>query len=239
MARRIALMIGFLVFPRIAAAQPATPVITPHVVTGGPAGRFVVDIEVTIDPNDAWTAGGVVAAAANGASLVYATDPNTGDPIATAPDNGIGGRFVSFVSKPLGQFEDRRFRRGGSAGIAGGFDAPPVLESNSVGLAFLEFPPTGTLGSGFNTRIALDLSDAIQDDVTLSFEEPDRFLAHIFLADATQEFSSPLTTLEFWVVPEPTSFALLLLSGVLAFSRLSRHSMLGGQSPPYGGSRSS
>jgi len=219
MARRIALVIGFLVCPTIATAQPAAPVITPHIVTGGPVGRFVVDIEVTVDPTDVWTAGGVAGEALNGASFVYAIDPNTGRPKATAPDTGIGGRFVTFVSKPLGQFEDRRFRRGGSAGIAGGFDAPPVLESNSVGLAFLEFPPTGTLGSGFNTRIALDLSDAIQDDVTLSFEEPDRFLAHIFLADATQEFSSPLTTLEFWIVPEPASLLLLMLGGLLAFRR--------------------
>jgi len=212
----------------IATAQSAPPIITPHVVIGGPAGRFVVDIEVTIDPNDAWTAGGVAGEALNGASLVYAIDPNTGRPIATAPDTGIGGRFVTFVSKPLGQFEDRRFRNGGSAGIAGGFDGPPALEPNSVGLAFLEFPPTGTLGSGFNTRIALELSDAIPDDPTLSFDEPDRFLAHILLADATSVFSHPLTTLEFWVVPEPASLALLLLGGVLAFPIVARRGGRGG-----------
>ena len=208
-----------LTLATIATAQPAPPVITPHIVTGGPDRRFVVDIEVTIDPNDVWTAGGVVGEALNGASFVYAIDPN-GTTLITAPDEGVSGRFVTFVSKPLGQFQNRRFRNAGRASIAGcEWCDPLVIDPNAINVAFLEFPPTGTLGSGFNTRIALDLYDAIQDDVTLSFEEPDRFLSHIFLADATQEFSSPLTTLEFWIVPEPASLLLLLLGGLFVFGR--------------------
>jgi len=200
------------------------PVITPHIVAGGPAGTFTVDIEVTVDPNDAWTAGGISATAVNGASHLYATDPNTADNQATAPDTGNGGRFVSFVSLPRPQGANARFRNPGAASIAGAFDpvgAIPTLDAGLFNVAFLEFPPTGTQGSGFNARITLDISGTgfAAGDLSLSPTDSASAISRVLVAQATQNFSSPLTEMTFFIVPEPASLALLVLGGLVAFRR--------------------
>jgi len=203
----------------IATAQSAPPVITPHVVTGGPAGRFVVDIEVTVDPNDAWTAGGVSASAGNGVSFVYATEPNDGGPIPTAPDLGTGGRFVSFVSLPRGQTRNSRFRAGGAVSIAGAFHPAGRVGNLLPGLfniAYLEFPPTATQGSGFTTRLAWDVGGDVSRIVITTVDPGrDNTLSRVLIAHATRNFASPLTQIEFWVaIPEPASLALLMLGGL-------------------------
>src|SRR5262245_35302533 len=72
-----------------------------------PATVLCVDIFVDVTTEDTWTAGGARAVAQNGASLRYATDPNTGNIILTNP--GTNNRFVTFYSRPRPRDDDSRY----------------------------------------------------------------------------------------------------------------------------------
>lgn len=214
----------------VAAYAQVPPVISAGIVSGS-ANMAIVDISVDIDDagGDAWTAAGLRADSMNGAAFVYATDPNSGDNIFSAPDTGNGGREVTFVSLPRDQNANSRFRGAGEASIAGAFDPTgptPEGTADVANIAFLEFPPTGTQGDGFLTRVAMDISEvagAVDGTAYLGPRQNagDIQIATIRSAHATLNVPSPLTEASFdvFVVPEPTSVILLVLGGLAAFRR--------------------
>src|SRR5262245_49244548 len=74
-----------------------------------PGGIAMVDVFASISFG-AWTASGVCVQPASGVTLRYATDPNTGAPIAVNP--GTANRFVTFFSRPRGRDSDARYENG-------------------------------------------------------------------------------------------------------------------------------
>gem|GEM_PF-4314478 len=161
-----------------AASALAQPSILPFVADRVNDSRFldipsddvVVDIAVSIsDPTDAWTAGGLSATAMNGAFFDYATDPNTGANVLARPDRDGGvltnqEKFSTFVSQPKDRTNAPRFRGPGEAAIAGAFDPlGPVAVSDPtfVNVSYLEFPPTGLEGTGWTSRLTLDVDNVL------------------------------------------------------------------------------
>src|SRR5262249_1973372 len=85
-----------------------------------PANLVVVDLYVAVSPDDAWTASQLHGETSNGATLVYAHDPNLPEYILlTAP--GTDQRFVTFFSAPRGRDANGRFTSSGMVQVVGNY----------------------------------------------------------------------------------------------------------------------
>lgn len=198
-------------------------------------GIVVVDVHVDVAPNDRFVGIGFRAIALNGATFVYAHDPN-GDPILSAP--GVENRFATFASRPRGRDADARFRVGAGLNPAGGFCIPlpfPVIEDAVVDAALFGGDATEG-GDGWVCRFAVDLSgvanEAFRTDsaaIVVAQAQPPNSV-RLFetrcedIAGALQ-IGTNLTTVDsgfgiYGIVPEPAN-AMLLVALLLLRSRRS------------------
>lgn len=133
-------------------ATDGLPLPPPHIV--------VIDLYVQPSSDDAWAETGMYGEPANGVQIALAQDPNSGDPLFTAP--GAANRFVTFFSKPRERDANNRFGSG-AAIIPLGYAGPPVpqLTPTRVSVSAVE-SNAGPLGlSGYVARVAIDLSTAL------------------------------------------------------------------------------
>src|SRR5262245_8863029 len=126
-----------------------------------PAGVVCVDIFVHVTPGDTWTSGGIRALAQNGATLRYATDPNTGANRLTNP--GTNNRFVSFFSKPRARDANNRYANGSATSTGRYSPSGPIATAGptEVNVAWTASPPE-TVDSptvdGYVFRLAINYS---------------------------------------------------------------------------------
>src|SRR5262249_1205784 len=125
-----------------------------------PPNILCVDVLIDATTDDVWTAGGVRAVAQNGATLRYATDPNTGE--LTLPNPGRRNRFVTSFNKPRGRDVNMRFNNG-EAAAAGRYSPTgpfPTSTPTEINVAYFASPPE-TAGSpsvdGAVFRVSIDL----------------------------------------------------------------------------------
>ena len=126
-----------------------------------PPGVVVVDVFVDVSADDYWTAAGLRGVALNGARILYAHDPNTGEAVLVSP--GTGDRFVTFASQPRPRDANGRFNNGG-ASVAGRYcPTGPVITATSseVNVAWYRYmPDSGVDGvDGAIFRVALRTSE--------------------------------------------------------------------------------
>lgn len=135
-----------------------------------PPDRLIVDVASIIPSplaSDWWTGSGISGqVSAPDVTLVYATDPNTGNAVLTAP--GLANQYVTFVSRPL--TAPTRFQTGSA--LPGGMSpltATPQATSTLINVAQTTFSPSssgvGVLDAGWVTRVALALG-ASYDEYT-------------------------------------------------------------------------
>ena len=211
----------------------AQPTLTAEIVTSTqdatlPAHVLVIDfmLDVGLPSNDEWTAGAIRVEAAGGLRLRYTTDPNTGANVFTVPDAGIGGRHVSFVNMPSGQFADVRFREGARAGIGGAYDpsgSEPTASANLLNLTYHEFGIVHNIRSGYTARAAFDIDGSPADFGLLPTDPSDNTpgpFGRVELAVVTVNYSFPATIAAWNIVPEPATLLLLAFGGLaLRFRR--------------------
>jgi len=123
---------------------------------------IVADVSVVPDATDGWTTSGVAGQALGGATLVYATDPNSGAVVLTNVASVTSSRQVTFASRPRPQFSGQRFGPDGAVSFAGGArpgEPTPVATPQDVSLFAFVFPPPpgGGEPAGYVQRIALDI----------------------------------------------------------------------------------
>jgi len=244
MVRKVLATVAVLAGVSAAWAVPPTLSVTTF-DTGNPA-IYVVDVSVTIDTGvgDSWTAAGISTVALSGATFRYRfadeVDPNQPHvPLFTnvEPDNVLRDRFVSFVSTSAGQTVGARFRAGEAAQIAGGYEPPTPTPSGTptfFNVAFFDDVPPGEEGSGFITRVAIDVPALYQGTLYLSTTGPQEpgdvrliggpadTAGEAQSATASFQHPSPLVLLDWGVwstIPEPASLALLLLGGLMGLRR--------------------
>src|SRR5262245_1040793 len=127
-----------------------------------PAGIVVVDVLVDVQAADRWTIGGFRGEALGGASLIYAIDPETGQPRPTNP--GVDHRFVSFVSQPRPRDADARFNDSGAT-VGGSFcngGSAPTLTPLEFNIDWMPTMPPPPGMDGAIVRVALDVSTVCQ-----------------------------------------------------------------------------
>lgn len=113
-----------------------------------PAGLLVVDVLADVSPTDAWTAMGIRVVATNGAQLVYANDPNSGDAILINP--GAANRFVTCLSRPRSRLGSARFTNA-DANIAGDYcpsgPMPPTATATEMNVISFTVPNSNASGA--------------------------------------------------------------------------------------------
>ena len=117
----------------------------------------VIDVSVNVSTDDAWAALGIAAFALNGATLVYAHDPNDAHVLYTAP--GPENRFSTFFSRPRGRNGTLRFEQESMVQLTGSYCIGPsaVFAPNRVDAGVR--PSTPEFGrSGYVARIVIDLA---------------------------------------------------------------------------------
>jgi len=218
----------FLSLALLAPAAIADPTIQIHdfALGGGLAGY---DVEITIDPGDAWSAGGIQAVSqVPGVTFVYFADPNSGYPVLTAPESrGSPTRHVTFVSLPRAQDANARFRDAGAARITGPYwlGVSATADPGYYEVGYAEFPPTYTQPGGFTQRLVIDYSNSIYaGEILYAATSPaspgDVTLVRVRSGFVTHNFS-PLTRLQWniYATPEPASLALLAVAAAAARRR--------------------
>lgn len=191
------------------------------------ADYWGADVNIATSPSsDDWTVAGITGGTVNGATQNVVLDPNTGAAVQTAP--GTANQLVTFVSLPRPATANARFTV--AASIAGGFDpVTPVadLDTDSINIAWLEFPPVSTTpDTGAIARIVIHNGGAFAGNaVYISTTGPanpgDVLLGEYRAASGTVDVPSPLASLTFgfYTVPEPATLALLALGGLAAIRR--------------------
>jgi len=200
-------------------------------VDASPLGPDYVTADVYInvlDEPDWWTVGGIVGdVLMPGLQHHRLLDPNTGDPVFSAPGRDTPQQeFATFVSLPREQFSDQRFGENGRAAIptfSGVPGPPPTLDPTRIFLAFFQFPPStngnNVPDTGFIIRVTLENDPAIsgystEGIVVATSPAPGVPLAEYTAASATKNVPTPLAEMDFgfYWIPEPSSFALLAAS---------------------------
>jgi hypothetical protein len=191
------------------------------------------DVLISVAPSsDDWTVGGVSGSTTQaGVVHNYADD---GDPNGPALTNvggaGTPGNPVCFVNVPQGQFSTKRFGAAGAASIVGGYipaSATATADATTFNVAYAEVPPVGSLDAGAIARVVIDLAGSAyagRSDIyvaTSPNNPSDIMLATYRVASGTVLTPAPLTEIffSFWTVPEPSSLALLVLGGLVAWRR--------------------
>ena len=185
-----------------------------------PANVLVIDLSFDFGTGDSWTGIGLRAEAAGGLTMRYATDPNTGDNLFTAPASGVGGRHVTFVNKAAPQFAGRRFRLLHAAAIAGAYDPSgpqPFASSLLVNVVHVAVPlDAGTL-FGYTARAAFNIAGNPEDFALIATDPEDNTpgpFGRVELAVGTGKF--PALTAAAWnIVPEPSTLLLLAFGGLV------------------------
>lgn len=176
-----------------------------------------------------WIAGGISGQTFEGASLVFGFDPESAETIFTAPESRGVGRIVTFVNMPREQDQDSRFRNRAAPRIVGAFDPHgnvPVLTAAVVNVAFVEFLPTFTQGSGFFERVVIDTTGTEYAGrrvypATRATDPTHVPLARFLTGAMDNSASSPFPTVVWYLfaVPEPASAELLLACWLLSIRR--------------------
>lgn len=207
--------------------------------TQPPDGVLVVDVFANVaTPGGAWTAGGVRATTANGATLRYATDPNTGGTLLTNP--GAANRFSTFFSIPRGRDVNGRFNNGAAAAAGRYSPTGPTATATAseINVAYFASPPPSAQtppAAGYVFRVAINVPAGLPAGgvpvlTTGSGQAP---AGNILLLSSTGDsgndlgsvnatFDAPAVTGLNWNVswtPEPSSLALLALGALAAFRR--------------------
>jgi hypothetical protein len=191
------------------------------------------DVLISVSPStDDWTVGGVSGTTTQ-AGVVHnyadAGDPN-GPALTNPGGGGTPGNPVCFVNVPQGQFSTKRFGTAGAASIVGAYlPAGPsaVATAGTFNVAYAEVPPVTSLDSGAIARVVIDLAGSAyagRSDIyvaTSPNNPTDIMLATYRVASGTVQDPAPLTEVffSFWTVPEPSSLALLVLGGLVAWRR--------------------
>jgi len=219
----------------LATAQP--PQLNVVEFPSGDPAVFVVDVAVDVGVDDAWTAAGLSARTFAGAAFRYRyrdeIDPNAPHvPLLTnvEPDNVRRDRAITFVNQPRAQTSNSRFRIGGAAALAGGYDPPtpyPSADATFVNVAFFR-EGIDEITDGYIERVAIDISGTgfSLAQLYLSPTGQPEMPGHLLIvagetAVATHLFPTPLTIRNWAVfaVPEPAALALLAVSGLMALRR--------------------
>jgi len=227
------------------AADGAAADVTLSVVDATPTARhdgtlpgigetiFSADVHMELTPGDYWTGAGlgmIPGTIRPNVFFYYTHDPNTGDPILTAPGADKDAQmFSTFVSYPLGQTELRRFRL--AASLAGGYwGSPfPIADPTYLSVAYHQ-PGPPIWESGYTQRVTIDIAESIYArrrvyPARLGTADPDHELLVEFESGAlTSDGFIARYRWGFYAVPEPSG-ALLLLVGLLAAAWLGRASV--------------
>jgi len=195
-----------------------------------PAGLVTLDSYVDVTADDNWLCAGMVVQLRNPlASIEYFLDPN--GPVLTAPESaGSPSRHVSFVSQPRPRGANSRFRLGGLANIAGGYDPPtprPQADPTRLNIAWFDEHQPDYPNDGFVGRATIDVSDLLAaqglgpDELFLG---PGRqsfpMAAEIaFAATTVRDPTLRRIDLTRYAVPESASLALLAVSVLMALRR--------------------
>ena len=132
---------------------------------------WTVDVIFSVDPNDYWLDGALCGRSlADGVTIHYTLDPNTGDPLLTLPGLADDNRFGTFANLPRPQFSRARFQGlaaaasvSGGAGIGGCGYQFPDSDPDLVSMSWFGFPPEDpefTLDEGAIARLTIDTSAA-------------------------------------------------------------------------------
>lgn len=205
-----------------------------------PSNLKVVDVFVDVAATDTWIAAGLRVVTSGGARLRY-FEGDANRPIIqpTLFNPGIENKFLTSASRPRSRDEAERFTNAGAA-AAGGYN-PPVptvtMTQSELSVSYFQSPlPTSTSPSvdGFIARIAIDIanisfqgnptwglgvpSSAPQGaNIVLLSVPPPNGNANPGTASATFDDRSlvGLDWAMWWVIPEPGTFGMLVVAGLL------------------------
>lgn len=206
-----------------------------------PANLRIVDIFVDVAATDVWTAAGIRVITSNGGALAY-HDEDAGTP-GVQPgllNPGLADRFLTSLSRPRPRDGNGRFLNG-SVAIAGSYNPPaaePVTTPGELNVAYFgsDVAPSA---DGYIARIAVDVSG-------VSGAPPENALWQAGMSappgsvivlscvppppPAAQNPGLVITTVDvpqlsginwqlWYLVPEPSTAALLLIGGTFLLHR--------------------
>ena len=168
---------------------------------GHGVSAWTMDALIDVAEPDDWTVAGVCGGPlVPGIEVYYVLDPNTGDPVVTAPgDETDFQRFATFISLPREQFSRKRF---GPSGVPSGptfacHSPSPITEPGLLDLGWYEYPPTNPPDEGAILRITLVANGPDYQGATYFSDDgptypSDPLLAEFWVAAATDDVPSPL-----------------------------------------------